>query len=533
MVKCRGKVVVGIVLLIFMAVSLLSRAYGETDYELILEWGSYGTGDGEFRFPNGICVDNQGYVYVADGGYEPPMICNHRIQKFLTNGTFVTKWGSQGTGNGQFQNRIQGIATDNQYVYVADQDNHRVQKFTLNGSFVSTWGDYGYNPGQFMSPYGITIDAHNNIYITDSDYWLSRIQKFRSDETFVANWYCGGSPRSIAYYEGYLYVCPHFGHVVRVYDTLGSFITEWGGYGYGDGQFRYPSGIACDEFGYLYVCDQHNARIQKLTRDGVFIAKWNSYGWFIAVDVDGYVYCSEGGAHKIGKYGILPIDAIVVLDPDVLNLESQGEWVTCYVELPDGYSVDDIELASVALRAVDNEPVEPPIYGEGPTAIGDYNYNGIPDLMVKFDRQNLIDVLEGLVVPPADAELTVIGDLLDNTQFEGSDIVQIISPGGGPQSFNEGDIPSRVIQHGAKPNPFNSSTAISYALPSDVQVQLCVYDLKGCLVKKIVDGNMSAGYHTVQWDGCNDEGEGLPNGVYLVYLNAGGHGEIQKLLLIR
>jgi hypothetical protein len=533
MTDSHGKIIVSLALLLFVAVSPLSRAYSESDYTLILEWGSYGTGDGEFRFPNGICVDNQGYVYVADGGYEPPMICNHRIQKFLTDGTFVTKWGSQGTGDGQFQNRIQGIATDSQYIYVADQDNHRMQKFTLDGLFVSTWGSYGYNPGQFMSPYGITVDAHNNIYITDSDYWLSRIQKFRSDETFVTNWYCGGSPRSLTYYDGYLYVCPHFGHVVRVYDTLGSYVTEWGGYGYGYGQFRYPSGIASDEFGYLYVCDQHNARIQKMTRDGVFITKWGSYGWFITVDGDGYVYCSEGGAHKIGKYGILPIDAMVDIDPDVLNLSSQGEWVTCYIELPSGYSVDDIELGSVALSAVDGGQIEPPLYREGPIAVGDYNYNGVPDLMVKFDRQELIGILYGSIVPPVDVELTVSGELVDNTLFEGIDIVQAISPSGGPQSARNEHPRNQSILHGTKPNPVTSTTSIAYTISNSGRVELRVYDASGSLVKILVNDDKTAGKHTIAWDGSNEKGQRLPNGVYFIKLETAECKEVKKSLLIR
>ena len=59
------------------------------------QWGSYGSGDGEFKFPHGIAVDNSGNVYVIGYG-------NHRIQKFDSNGVFLTKWGSLGSGDGQF-----------------------------------------------------------------------------------------------------------------------------------------------------------------------------------------------------------------------------------------------------------------------------------------------------------------------------------------------------------------------------------------------------------------------------------------------
>ena len=84
--------------------------------------GSGGSGDGEFNYPSGVTVDSSGNVYVADSN-------NHRIQKFDSDGVFVTKWGSKGSGDGQFQ-QPSGIAIDSSgNVYVADSDNHRIQKF--------------------------------------------------------------------------------------------------------------------------------------------------------------------------------------------------------------------------------------------------------------------------------------------------------------------------------------------------------------------------------------------------------------------
>ena len=56
-----------------------------------------------------------------------------------------------------------------------------------------------------------------------------------------------------------------------------------------------------------------------------------------------------------------------------------------------------------------------------PTEIGDYDNDDIADLMVKFDRQKLISLLE-----VGDAELTVAGELCDGTPFEGSDTIRVI-----------------------------------------------------------------------------------------------------------
>ena len=76
-------------------------------------------------------------MYVADSG-------NNRIQKFDSNGTFITKWGSYGTGDGQFIGPWGISFNPLEIVYVADTDNNRIQKFDSNGNFITKWGSFGY-----------------------------------------------------------------------------------------------------------------------------------------------------------------------------------------------------------------------------------------------------------------------------------------------------------------------------------------------------------------------------------------------------
>lgn len=100
-----------------------SAQASDTPPTFLTKWGSFGLPDGQFNGPFGIATDSADNVYVSDIG-------NDRIQKFTSSGTFLTQWGSEGTANGQFSGP-RGIATDSAgKVYVADYDNHNIQKFS-------------------------------------------------------------------------------------------------------------------------------------------------------------------------------------------------------------------------------------------------------------------------------------------------------------------------------------------------------------------------------------------------------------------
>ena len=75
-----------------------------------------------------------------------------------------------------------------------------------------------------------------------------------------------------------------------------------------------------------------------------------------------------------------------------------------------------------AIVAVDDVTLAEPLYAElKPTSIGDHDSDGIPDLMVKFKRKNLIDVLT-----PGNRQITLSGELTDGNTFQGSDTIRVI-----------------------------------------------------------------------------------------------------------
>ena len=103
-----------------------------------------------------------------------------------------------------------------------------------------------------------------------------------------------------------------------------------------------------------------------------------------------------------------------------MNKKSNGNFITCYIELPEEYDVDYIDTGAITLT-IDGAT----IYVESfPMKIGDYNDNGIPDLMVKFDRQSVQDACV-----PGVTEMTLYCELYDGTIFEGEDTVLVIDKG--------------------------------------------------------------------------------------------------------
>lgn len=295
-----------------------SSLYGESgefkitieEYEFVTKWGSQGNRDGQFNLPCGVQVQSSVYVYVADTD-------NNRIQKFTTFGDFTMKWGSYGTGNGQFKGPID-IAIDNSgYIYVIDYYNNRLQKFTSSGAFVDMWGSLGTENGQFKYPNGVAVDDSGYLYVADSEN--NRIQKFNSRGSFVTKWGSYGTgdgqfrgPVGVAVdSSGYVYVTDMLNDRIQKFTSSGSFVTKWGSPGTGDGQFNHPIGIAVDSFGFVYTIDSLNARVQKFNSSGSFITKWGSPGSAdgqfreprrLAVDNKGFVYVAERNNNRIQKF---------------------------------------------------------------------------------------------------------------------------------------------------------------------------------------------------------------------------------------
>jgi hypothetical protein len=152
----------------------------------------------------------------------------------------------------------------------------------------------------------------------------------------------------------------------------------------------------------------------------VYPGAWSTMPCGIDGDrIVGWYYHEDLGTHGFLYQLETVIHATVNMNPHTINLQSKVKWITCYIELLEGYHVADIDVSTVTLNGEVSAESEP-------TAIGDYDGDGIVDLMVKFDRAAMQGILQVGYV-----EITVTGELLDGNKFEGSDTIKVIDKGGG------------------------------------------------------------------------------------------------------
>ncbi|MEI6046398.1 MAG: hypothetical protein WCS37_18765 [Chloroflexota bacterium] len=283
----------------------------------------------------GIAVDSQGNFYLAaDDEYvykhgNPEGERPARIFKFDKGGRLLSKWGSYGQGDSQFQ-IFGGVAVDSQdNVYAADWNSGFIQKFDSTGRFLQKWGGLGQEEGKFQHPTGLALDAQNNLYVVDAG--LNRVQKFDATGKFLLGWSNIGRPSgqgSVQFNNpnaitvdasGNVYVADSRNFRVEKFDSSGQFLLQWGGQGTGDGQFGYvpymghtpsyggPVSLVADKSGLIYVTDWGNHRIEKFDTQGKFLESWTNLSAFdpnlyprLAVDTSGNLYLAAEA--RVDKY---------------------------------------------------------------------------------------------------------------------------------------------------------------------------------------------------------------------------------------
>ena len=276
-----------------------------------------------FIYPNKVCVDTNGNIYITSGDIyiEDPL--NFRVLKFNKKGDAVQQYVS-GYNMGKFV-CPQSVAVNSKgYVYILDLD--MVQIFNPKGSFYTSFGGRGSNKGDFgvilsyfieQGPGGLAFDKEERLLVADK--YTDRIQRFNSDGKFLAE-YTVPKPQDLAVdNKGNIFVLSVEDGRVYKLSAAGAALDKFGGYesdsrkgiAYDGGEELGSYGIACDSKGCIYVTDTYNHRILKYSSEGEIVEILGEYGYGdneflypkgIFIDPEDNLYVADNGNHRVMKF---------------------------------------------------------------------------------------------------------------------------------------------------------------------------------------------------------------------------------------
>jgi hypothetical protein len=285
-------------------------------------------------------------------------------------------------------------ATGMSYLNISDTD-YVTKKYDPDGNLM--WEAWFDGPGEKSNDYprDMVVDSVGNVFVTGIS-----LAKYNRSYTTIAFDTNGDLKWAAIYDEWGMFDCNAIAldssgnvFVTGTYFSLNSsddYVTL--GYDPNGNQIWYArfnsiynsvdmvQDIAVDPFGNVYVI-----------------------GWSIKADGNNCDYVTV----KYSPPSI--INASINIDPNTLNLKSKGKWITCYIELEEGFDVNEINISSVML--------------DGAVAAKWGDIQG-KTLMVKFSRKEVEDMLS-----PGTYVFEITGELKDGTKFEGySDEIRVIDP---------------------------------------------------------------------------------------------------------
>ena len=265
------------------------------DHDFLGQIGTYGAGLGGMMWPTSVVLDGDENLYLADEYF-------NKVTKYDREGNPLTEWGTKGSGDGQF-NQPSGLLIQDQLIYLVDSRNNRIQMYSLDGEFQGQWGSGGDGEGEFNLPWGVSDDSEGNIYIAD---WRNdRIQKFDSNGNYISA--IGGGKTSVLDRpsdvavdpDGNIYVTDWGSQRLLVLDQSGSILeTKRGEADLNPWSVEYLSSQdderkARESFVPVYQADTEDPSEVSARMEPYF---WDPVA--VELDQDGTVYVLETGRHR-------------------------------------------------------------------------------------------------------------------------------------------------------------------------------------------------------------------------------------------
>lgn len=266
----------------------------------ISSFGSQGTGPGQFNRPYGLDAAPNGTIFVSDSA-------NHRISYFKGDGRFVGSFGGLGTGPGKFTVPLfVSISPNGKRVLVGDYRNERVQMFSRTGSFLRLIFVGG-------NPTGVRQWPGGRIHVGDDTN--DRVAVFAAGGSLLDSHDAAASletPAGIAMFpnRGFV-VADASNHRCVIFSPKGDVVKTFGTSGTDPGQFDYPIGVAIAPDGRIFVADSGNDRVQIFSSDGAYLGHFGSKGSGpgrldgpadVAVVPNGRIYVTEYNDNRVSIF---------------------------------------------------------------------------------------------------------------------------------------------------------------------------------------------------------------------------------------
>jgi sugar lactone lactonase YvrE len=277
-------------------------------YKILGKFGKTGSGNGQLSTnSNGIAIDGAGLLYIADTD-------NNRVQVLSKTGGFLRKWGSVGSGNGQFLRAEDVAVSADGTVWVADDGNSRVQAFSSAGAFRTSIALSS------EAARGVAVDADGNVYVSVEGARNGGYRKFTSTGEPAGGLNGAGGYRADEIEvspDGSIYLLTSATQTdddrVRHFSADGKQLASWK-LTRGDG----TRGIGVDRDCNVWAGDVSQGGITKYSPSGKRLATAASItGGYIAKDIavgpkgDLYVLLQNQGAIRLGEDKSKPATANV------------------------------------------------------------------------------------------------------------------------------------------------------------------------------------------------------------------------------